>query len=81
MPLFVRIVNNGIEKLGMETDPIYKDNDTIINDIYAFDGKEIKKTANKYKSGDDEERFNTLNVYSTEYQLALKAERIHRKTN
>lgn len=81
VPLFIEIVNNGLKKLNINNDAIYKDEDTIINDIYGFDGKEIRKTGNKYKTGEDSRNFNALNVYSTEYQLALKTERIDSKTN
>ncbi|MDD4001072.1 MAG: ISAs1 family transposase, partial [Bacilli bacterium] len=81
VPLFIEVVNNGLKALNIENEAIYKDEDTIINDIYGFDGKEIRKTGNKYKTGDDKDNFNSLNIYSTEYQLALKAERINSKTN
>jgi len=81
VPLFIDIVNNGLNKLNIEDNHIYKDEDLEIKDIYNFDGKEIRKNGDKYKSGEDSKNFNTLNVYSTEYQLVLRAERINSKTN
>lgn len=81
VPLFKEIVNNGIQKLNLEHAAIYQDQDTLIQDIYSFDGKEIRKSGNKYKTGEDVHNFNTLNVYSTEFHLSLMAERIESKTN
>jgi hypothetical protein len=42
VPLFVKVVDNGIKLLDVENEPIYKDNDTTISDILAFDGKVIR---------------------------------------
>ncbi|MDD3999899.1 MAG: ISAs1 family transposase [Bacilli bacterium] len=81
MPLFAEVVNSAVKKLDIKIEDLYKDEETTIKDIYAFDGKEIRKTGNKYKDGEDMANFNSLNVYSTEYQLAIKAERIESKTN
>lgn len=81
IPLFMGIVDNGIKQLHIDIKPVYEDQTTRITDIYAFDGKEIRKSASSYKSGEDNKNFNALNVYSTEYQLSLRAERIGSKTN
>lgn len=81
VPLFISVVDNGIKTLGIEAKPLYKDCDDEINDIIAFDGKVIKGSGQRYKKDEDLANYNSLNVFSTEYQISLCQERISNKTN
>jgi len=83
--ILVSILRETIERASKDIDEYLYKNEALniyIKDVVAIDGKETRNTGNEKKEAvEDQRNFNTLNVYSTEYGIALSSTRIDEKTN
>jgi len=83
--VLVSVLRETIERASKEIDEYLYKNEAMgvyVKDVVAIDGKETIHTGNERKPEiEDQRNFNMLNVYSTEYGIALSSTRIDEKTN